>query len=321
MGRYRLEHGACVCGSDDGDVIAQIDRYGIALDTVMCAACGTLRFDPYLSAESLSEFYRFRYQQMYARVPDPDAYFARQRQYGKRLLHAAQATLRPGAIVAEVGCGAGGALAVFEEAGYETHGCDYSAELIAHGVNRGVKNLVRGDVDALAKALASAGKAADLVFLHHVFEHLAAPAGWLESVQRILADDGAIVVAVPDVTGIHRYPSPDGDLRQFLHIAHKFNFSPRGLAALAQGVGLRASFVNAPKSDQAPEMWVSFSRRPRSAGELSGASGGDARKLFRYLRATELDYLRRGVVRRLGRSLETCGVALRRLIASRDSRP
>lgn len=319
-GGYRLEHGPCVCGAEGGTIIAQVDRYGIALDTVLCAACGTLRFDPYLAPESLAEFYRFRYQQMYARAPDPDTYFARQKLYGRRLLDGMRKDLRRGAVVAEVGCGAGGALAVFAEAGYETYGCDYSAELVAQGSNRGVKNLVAGDVEALIQRLSSAQRKADLVFLHHVFEHVGAPGAWLARAGEMLSEDGVIVVAVPDVTGIHRYPSPDGDLRQFLHIAHKFNFSPKGLAALAQGAGMRASYADVQKGDQAPEMWVAFGRRPWLWEQSGDFDAADPRTLLRYLRATELDWLRRGVRRRLARSLDACALAARRLLPNRDSR-
>jgi len=318
-GAYRLEHGACVCGSDAGAVIAQVDRYGIALDTVLCAACGTLRFDPYLAPESLAEFYRFRYQQMYARAPDPDTYFARQRLYGRRLLEGLRNDLPKGAVVAEVGCGAGGALAVFADAGHATYGCDYSAELVGQGRLRGVENLVVGDVETLIERLSQSPRKADLVFLHHVFEHVGAPVAWLVRAKEMLSENGVIVVAVPDVTAIHRYPSAEGDLRQFLHIAHKFNFSTKGLAALAAAAGLHASYAGVQKSDQAPEMWVSFSRKAATLAKAVDFGDSDVRALFRYLRATELEWLRRGVRRRLVRSLDAFALAVRRVFPNRHS--
>jgi SAM-dependent methyltransferase len=318
-GAYHLEHGACVCGTHAGAIIAQVDRYGIALDTVLCAACGTLRFDPYLAPESLAEFYRFRYQQMYARAPDPGTYFARQRLYGRRLLEGLRNDLPKSAVVAEVGCGAGGALAVFAEAGHATYGCDYSAELVAQGRLRGVENLAVGDVETLIERLSQSPRKADLVFLHHVFEHVGAPVAWLVRAKDMLSENGVIVVAVPDVTAIHRYPSPKGDLRQFLHIAHKFNFSTKGLAALAAAAGLHASYAGVQKSDQAPEMWVSFSRKAASPAEAVDFGDSDARALFRYLRATEVEWLRQGVRRRLVRSLDACALAVRRVLPNRHS--
>jgi len=151
-----------------------------------------------------------------------------------------------------------------------------------------------------------------------VFEHVGAPVAWLVRARDMLSDSGVIIVAVPDVTAIHRYPSPEGDLRQFLHIAHKFNFSTKGLAALAAAAGLHASYAGVQKSDQAPEMWVSFSRKATSA-EAADFGDSDARALFRYLRATELEWLRRGVRRRLVRSLDAFALAVRRVFPNRHS--
>ena len=313
-GRYRMEHGSCACGMDDAEVIAQVDRYGIALDTVLCRACGTLRFDPYLSAESLADFYRDYYQDMYERAPDPDVYFERQRGYGKRLLRLVGDMLPPRAVVAEVGCGAGGALSVFKATGYTIYGCDYSSHLIAVGTQRGIENLYFGDVEELIRATSTTGAKADLIFLHHVFEHLSSPETWLARAQSMLADDGAIIVAVPDVTAIHRYPSPNGDLRLFLHIAHKFNFSLAGLSALAKRVGMRASLVGVERSDQAPEVWVAFARGELLGNPLDSVSEGVGHSVFRRLRLIELDYIRRGVLRRVAKSVRACAHALGTLL-------
>ena len=313
-GQYRMEHASCPCGADEADVISQVDRYGLALDTVLCTTCGTLRFDPYLSVESLADFYRVYYQDMYARAPDPAAYFARQRGYGARLLRLARDMLPPGAVVAEVGCGAGGALSVFNEAGYDTYGCDYSARLIELGTKKGLEHLYYGDVEELIGGMSAAGKKADLIFLHHVFEHLPSPLTWLSTTQRVLADKGTVVIAVPDVTGIDRYPSPNGDLRLFLHIAHKFNFSLGGLAALAKRVGLHASLASVEKSDQAPEIWVTFARDALPADRLEAVSDDASRALFRRLQLIELDYVRRGVLRKLAKSVGACTHALGALL-------
>jgi SAM-dependent methyltransferase len=300
-GQYRMEYESCPCGADDADVISQVDRYGLVLDTVLCTTCGTLRFDPYLSGESLADFYRNYYQEMYARAQDADAYFVRQRGYGERLKRLVHRMLPPGAVVAEVGCGAGGALSVFREAGYDTHGCDYSARLIEFGLQRGTENLHFGDIEELTRSMASTGKKADLIFLHHVFEHIPSPVTWLVTAQRILAQNGVIVIAVPDVSAIHRYPSPNGDLRLFLHIAHKFNFSLGGLAALAKRAEMNSSLVGVEKSDQAPEVWVAFARAELPGDRLDAFSGGSSRSLFRRLRLIELDYVRRGVLRKIAK--------------------
>src|SRR5688500_15896945 len=58
----------CLLGSDDSDIIiSEKDRYELPLQSVLCLQCGTIRIDPYLDPQSLSDFYKNYYQQMYGR--------------------------------------------------------------------------------------------------------------------------------------------------------------------------------------------------------------------------------------------------------------
>jgi SAM-dependent methyltransferase len=312
-GVYALRHDRCPCGEDAGMVIASVDRYGLPLDTVLCSTCGTLRMDPYLSADDLGDFYAAFYQEMYARINDPDVYFRRQQTYGQRALRFAQQMLPAGARVVEVGCGAGGALTVFRAAGYRVLGCDYSERLLEMGRQRGVGNLYCGDIDALAGRLAGTSQA-DLIFFHHVFEHMSSPSRVLETAKKLLSDRGLVLVAVPDVTGIERFPDPAGDLRLFLHIAHKFNFTARGFAALALRVGLHAFAAPVELSREAPEMWVAFSRAAPPATGSAEPEPVDGEELFRRLRGIELRFIRNKVLSRLGRPFQS----FRRIPAKTD---
>jgi SAM-dependent methyltransferase len=296
-GQYALRRGRCCCGAEAADIVAGIDRYGIELDTVLCHDCATLRFDPYLSDDSLGNFYREHYQSMYARVPDPEAYFLRQGRYGARLLAAMAPRLAPGATVVEVGCGAGGALAAFAAAGFDVEGCDHAAPLIEFGRSKGLQQLAAGDIQALLPRFGSGGKRAALVYLHHVFEHVSDPEVWLQQAKGMLAEDGMIVVAVPDITGSDRYASPGGDLRLALHIAHKYNFTLQGLQTLAGRVGLHASTVAVEHATSAPEMWVAFTRTPST--DAGAAWQGDSDTMWRTLRSIEWGHLRRSLRRRL----------------------
>lgn len=301
LGVYALHRDCCPCGDDAGMVIAHVDRYGLPLDTVLCATCGTLRIDPYLSADHLFDFYAAFYQEMYARVNDPDVYFRRQQAYGQRVLRFAQKKMLPvGASVVEVGCGAGGALAVFQAAGYRVRGCDYSEPLLQQGRQRGIDNLYLGDIDVLAGKLTGPYQA-DLILFHHVFEHMSSPIGILETAKRLLSDRGLILVAVPDVTGIEQFPDPAGNLRLFLHIAHKYNFTVRGLAALARRVELHASVADVEVSRQAPEMWVAFSRDTSPEIRIAEPEPAQGEALFRLLRGIEFRFIRNELLGRLGR--------------------
>lgn len=58
-GIYKLEETNCLCGAKNDVVIAETDRYGLSLDTVICRICGLLRTDPRLDKNSLTEFYQW----------------------------------------------------------------------------------------------------------------------------------------------------------------------------------------------------------------------------------------------------------------------
>jgi SAM-dependent methyltransferase len=299
-GGCTLESGSCVCGQSEGPKIAGVDRYGLPLDTVLCCACGTLRFDPYITAGGLNRFYGSHYQQMYARVPDAVTYFERQRGYGRRVLEHLRRHGATPQVAVEVGCGAGGALSVFAEAGAAVIGCDLSEPLIEYGRERGVENLAVEDLSGLTRRMG--GRHADIILLHHVFEHLSSPLDWLVDARALLADDGAIVIAVPDFTRIEGYPSPDGDLRLMLHIAHKFNFTIDGLQRLAERAGLRAFVLDVAPSREAPEVWVGFARvRPRWAAQAGVAEAVGASQLEAHLHAVERRFVRAAAVRKLRR--------------------
>jgi hypothetical protein len=152
--------------------------------------------------------------------------------------------------------------------------------------------------------------------LHHVFEHISDPAGFLKTCRSLLSSSGTLIVIVPDISRIDTFPFPGGDIRLFLHVAHKFNYSRRGLELLGQTGGYSVSFIHQYESTIAPELWAVF--RPQSGVKAMGeASSG--REMLHYLRSTELRY-RLGLlpgynpgalprVRRLARALLPARVA------------
>lgn len=281
-GRYRFEEYRCPCGTVAGDeLIARIDRYGLPLDSVVCLSCGTVRFNPYLDNGSVADFYTRYYQQMYGRVGRPQDYFQRQIAYGHRILEAVRESIRPGVSVFEVGCGAGGSLKVFQDLQCPVHGCDYSEELVTFGKTQGVPDLTVGAVEELALAVGE--RKAELIFLHHVFEHLTDPADFLAKVRRLLSPTGRVLIVIPDISQIDRYPYPGGNLRPFLHIGHKTNFTLAGLEALGAQLRLKVRVLrDVPLIN--PELWLEMSPTDETP---TGASPPVGAGMVRYLKKTE----------------------------------
>jgi SAM-dependent methyltransferase len=289
-GKYRLESASCPCGAAPADVvIAETERHGLPLPSVLCLACGSVRFDPYLDAESLDAFYATTYQEMYRRAGDPEEYFQRQQTYGRRVLLAVRNLVRPGDRVVEVGCGAGGGLRVFADAGYNVAGCDHSSALLDVGRRHGITNLFAGSLIELETGLA--GVTADLMYLHHVFEHIHDPFRFLTQCRSLLSPRGSIVIAVPDLSRIHAFPTPAGDLLQFLHLAHRSNFSLAGLTALSARAGYNCSRIHAPKLHtpwaEMPELWARITPGPGDVERPTGRYPARGLKMLNYLRRTE----------------------------------
>jgi SAM-dependent methyltransferase len=290
-GEYRLESSPCPCGEQDGAVISEVERYGLPLTSVVCAACGTVRFDPYLDGPSLEDFYKRFYQNMYGRATDLESYFLRQRSYGEKILAAVEDWLKPGSWVFEVGCGSGGALEVFQARGYRVAGCDYGGELIESGRRRGVENIHHGSLADLRAALGDVK--ADLIYLHHVFEHVIDPLAFLEESRDLLKPGGRVIIVVPDVSRIASFSYPAGDLLQFLHVSHKYNYSPDGMRALGERAGYAVTGmrpdpnIRTPCSHM-PELWVSMSVSAAATSDAAAARERDGgSKMLKYLRRTE----------------------------------
>ncbi|MFN2499550.1 MAG: class I SAM-dependent methyltransferase [Pyrinomonadaceae bacterium] len=297
-GQYNLRTDECPCGGPQNDVIiAEVDRYGLPLTTVVCLDCGTLRLDPYLDAESLEDFYLHFYQQMYARARDMNAYIEQQQAYGTKIYSVAPASLPSHGWIFEVGCGAGGALKIFQERGYRVAGCDYSARLVAEARKNGIEHACHGTLAEIGKALG--GVRADLIYLHHVFEHLNEPLDFLLTSRQHLNEDGWLVLVVPDVSRIDGFANPDGDLLVFLHLAHKFNFSLEGMRRLCRRAGYEVTTLSPDPmikttASTMPELWLELRQAQQTIQTNNNNSHGLlGEQMWQYLAETERQYLRR----------------------------
>lgn len=291
--RLRVVKQACPCGQTArGTVIAKRDRYALKLDSVLCSACGTVRIDPYFDNRSLEKFYADIYQGLYARAIEPAAYFERQLAYGHKIRESVFGA-QSGEVksVLEIGCGAGGGLSAFHDAGFNVFGCDYSGELIQFGTNKGVPGLTVGAVEIFAKS----NQRFDLIYLHHVFEHVGQPLPTLRSIRSLLKPGGRLLIIVPDIGNVHRYVRAKSDPMKFIHVAHKYNYTLTCFEQLAQKTQFEARLfepTDAPTAwNDAPELWVELtqafnsSRRRLPRAEFRGAA------MLNYLKQTEAKFL------------------------------
>ena len=228
-GTYAQEEVPCLCGRDGGEVIAERDRYGLPVRTVLCPDCGLLRTSPRMTPEATSRFYEEDYRGLYTGHENRERLFQGQVRGGMFLLQQLGRLLTEGAKVYEVGCGAGGVLLPFARAGCHVSGVDLGSEYLEIGRREGL-DLLHGDARTL---LAERGGDADLVIVRHVLEHFLDLPGEVAALADLLAPGGVLWVEVPGVLAIGEQYG--GDFLRFLQNAHTYHFTARTLAyALAR---------------------------------------------------------------------------------------
>ena len=272
---YKLVSSTCICEDkeDKSKIISKIDRYGINLNTKFCFVCGTLRIDPYLDSNSLSDFYKNHYQHLYRRYEVIEDYFKSQEHYAKELEALLESKNIKFKSIFEIGCGAGGALNYFFRNNYIVGGSEYSRELLNFVDNSKLKNLIVSPDEVKSYDY-------DIIFLNHVFEHLDNPKSFLSDIIKKMSLNSKIVLTVPDYSRIDLFRYPGGNLMNYIHIAHKFNFSYLSFKKLSDYLNLNLEHLLINKKKAEFTIILSLSKN-------SNINYQDANNLYKYLISTE----------------------------------
>lgn len=234
-GIYKLENCKCLCGSDNGIIISETDRYGFSLKTVICKSCGILRTNPRLDQNSLKEFYGKEYQDLYFNTETSGipAHFKAQRTNGLYIKdfiasHHKDFKLN-GRTVLEIGCSAGGILAPFLKAGATVRGYDYNDNYLEYGKSVDKRlDLRHGGIDDIINIT----ERFDLVIMNHVLEHMYNPKEAIQAASKLLKDNGILYLSVPGVKNAQYYNSHTKSFLGSLHIAHLYYFSRNSLLSI-----------------------------------------------------------------------------------------
>lgn len=218
-GEYQFESVSCLCGNSEGILIAQRDRYALPVNTYLCRQCGMMWTNPRMRQESLNRFYKQAYRSIYVgQIQASDEFFDTQVEQGQFILDYVSSDIpsRKPLVVFDIGCGAGGMLLPFRDAGWSVYGCDIGGNYLDRGRQAGLV-LEHGGSEVLTKY----GKA-DLVILSHVLEHLPDPDTTLQEIADLLVDDGFLYIEVPGIFNIHKTYK---DFLLFLQNAHLYHFT------------------------------------------------------------------------------------------------
>jgi SAM-dependent methyltransferase len=219
-------------GPEPEVVVAEVERYGIPLRTVLGTRSGLMRSDPYYDAAYLSRFYREHYRNLYRPRRFSQSWFlAEQIRSGQRILERVGGKLPRAPRVLDVGCGMGGMLIPFKFAGCDVAGCDYGQEYAERGRSLGLEIRIGGP------ECFGDDERFDLVILSHVLEHTSDPVGFLRDVAGLLKSSGVCYIDVPGLMNLDKWYN--GNLLEYLQNAHRWHFTAGTLEAVARRAGLR----------------------------------------------------------------------------------
>ncbi len=249
---YTLEEVACFCGETDALSIAERDRYGLSVNTLLCMNCGLMRTSPRLTGKATEQFYKEDYRALYSGHVTREALFQNDVKRGRFLVEQMPSLIGQVETVYDIGCGTGGLLFGIAETGKKVAGCDVDEDYFAMGRDKGLE-LICGGVQDLVKAK---GGPADLVLLSHVAEHFLDLRADLEDAVQAIRPGGFLLVEVP---GIRSIPDNyDGNLLLYLQNAHTYHFTGQTLSYVLRSIGLQVIITNEQTVAAAmrPENWA-----------------------------------------------------------------
>ena len=191
-----------VCGSQQSDQLFQAsDRLyhttAKQFAVVRCGECGLVRLDPHPAPDELRHYYPDNY--WYS--PDQTTASRMEEAYRRLVLRdhvqfvaQALASSRARGPLLDVGCGGGLFLGMMRQHGFRVVGLDFSREAAAIAWRRQLAPAVCADME---KVPLRSGSFAGLT-MFHVMEHLYDPRAYLTAAHALLAEDGRLVVQVPN---------------------------------------------------------------------------------------------------------------------------
>lgn len=239
-GEYSFRDWECECGNGDLEVIAQKDRYGLPVETVICRNCGLIMTSPCLDDKSNNSFYDGEYHYIYRAETSPsEARFEeRKKEAGTIIGFIQKHTGIDTGSVLEIGCADGGNIAAFAEKGYKATGLDLSHTYVEYGKERGL-DLHCCDASSFVRK----GQLFDIVVLNHVLEHFTDLKRELNTIAKLMTDTGVLFVAVPGVKYL-TFGAYKRDFLLMLQNAHIYNFTKDTLCQTMKKYGFDSIFAN-----------------------------------------------------------------------------
>lgn len=280
MTQDNIIHTALPCpltGSYSARIVAEKDRSGDPLRTVMCADSGLVYVDPRPTGEETRTFYAHDYRQEYKGTYIPKGkHIVRAGKIAVLRLNKLRKHIPAGGKLLDIGSGGGEFVYLAGKAGFDARGVEPNkgyAEFSQRVYNVSVLNGFAQDIDVLPNTY-------DAITLFHVLEHLHEPMETLTQLANKLVPGGCLMVEVPNLLYTRTAP------RQKWHVGHLFHFNVQTL----QAIGVLAGFIpETVEINKEGGNVTAFFRKPTephaSSENISKYLQGNAEKTWKALSA------------------------------------
>jgi SAM-dependent methyltransferase len=218
-----------LCGSIDVEVIGNRDRNGHPLRTTICRRCGLVWSNPRPGEEEVRRYYSSEYRLDYKGQSTPSLrHIARSGRGALNRYRALAPYLKRGARVLDAGAGGGEVVYVLRRHGFDASGLEPDEQYARHAREALDVPVATGFVQDATFPSGSF----DVVTMYHALEHVEDPAAILSRLRSWMADEGLLLIEVPNVEAVCIAPT------HRFHFAHFYNFNREAL----EGLGRKAGF-------------------------------------------------------------------------------
>jgi len=196
--RFETSETSCpLCGEHRKKLIDRRNFRGVDVVNQLCRDCGLVYQSPRLSDESLNNFYRGAYRELYQGVDEvsPEVTVTQK----KRALHLTDfinADVNPGSKVLDIGCSTGALLSTIQDkTGCDVLGIEPGDTYRAYAKEQGINVFT-----ALEELEKTQTEPFDLIIMAHVLEHIVDPVTYLSDLKnKFLEPGGLLLIEVPNL--------------------------------------------------------------------------------------------------------------------------
>lgn len=261
-----------LCGSIEVDVLGRRDRDGRPLRTTICRRCGLVWSNPRPSEDEVRRYYSREYRLDYKGQATPSLrHTARSGRGALNRYRGLSPFLKTGDRILDAGAGGGEVVYMLRRKGFDASGLEPDEQYASYA-----REQLGVPVDtAFVQDVAFPEASFNVTTMYHALEHVEDPSRIFSTLRTWLAEDGLLLVEVPNVEAC--CISPD----HRFHFAHFYNFNRETLEALGRKTGFTP--IQTTTSEDGGNL-ISVFRRATGPCVISGLEGNYAR-VARLIRA------------------------------------